>query len=119
MNKKTMGVVAALGVLAVAGVAFAATKATSTFTISQLDFTSEGTRIYPSNAVVNDAGCALTDYYEPSTGVTPEQREGMDKALAGAFFAGRKVKLLVFSNSGNCGPNGRVMYSTVKLDINQ
>lgn len=118
MKKKTVGVVAALGVLAVAGVAFAATKSTATFAISQLDFTSEGTRVYPANGVLNDAGCAQSDYYEP-TPVTAEAREGMDKALAGAFFAGRKVKLIVFSNAGNCGPNGRVMYSTVKLDVNQ
>jgi hypothetical protein len=46
-----------------------------------------------------------------------EQRESMDKALAGAFLAGRKVRLLIFNNA--CGANGRPAYAIVRLDNKQ
>jgi hypothetical protein len=115
MKMKFARIVAALGVLAVAGVAFAATQPTAYFLPINLDFTPEGTRVYEAGAVsVNPNGCPVTDAYEPSNGLSPEQRESMDKALAGAFLAGRKVRLLIFTNA--CGPNNRPAYSLVRLD---
>lgn len=118
MKKKTVGVLAALGVSAVAAVAIAAGPvATPYFAIVNLDFTPEGTRVYENEssiATVNPNRCPVTDAYEPSIGLSPEARDSMDKALLSAFLAGRKVRLTIFTSS--CGPNNRPAYSLVRLD---
>lgn len=92
---------------------------TGYFQIQNLDFTNEGVRVYPTGGVdTNPAGCPYADYYEPYGSFTQAQREVFDKALLGAFLAGKAVKLQI--NGGvaatACGPNQRPAYELVRLD---
>jgi hypothetical protein len=111
MKTKITGIMAALGLLAVASTAFAFGD-TNYFVIRNLDYTAEGVRVYqPGSASTNPGACAQTDYYEPAV-LTPPEREAFDKALTSAFLAGRQVRLFI----SGCGANNRPAYVIVRLD---
>jgi hypothetical protein len=106
------------GVLAVAGTAYAATTFTGFLTIQQMDFTTEGLRLYPQGGISapNNPGSCINDFYEPNPSLTEAQRHNLERPLLSALLGGRKVKVGV--NSPGCGANGRAMYSQIRIDNN-
>jgi hypothetical protein len=116
MKTKLVGVIGAVGVLAIVGTAAAAGSIFrfSGVTIQELQFTGEGTRIIPVGSIQNPMGCGVADFYEPTPLAAPD-REAFDKALASALLAGRKIDVSL----QGCGVNNRPGYVKVHLTKDQ